>query len=103
MQLNIRTYDRLDFQTKDYMDSGTQALVKFDNGFGASIIQDGRAYGGLELAVLSNFAKGTWEITYSTNITNDVEGYLIPDDVTDLLQRIATLSKDGIEPVEPSN
>lgn len=68
---------------------GTQWKYRFDNGYGASVIDDG--YGGnqglYELAVLDAGGR----ITYETPITDDVLGWLTPDEVTEALDRIAAL------------
>ena len=67
---------------------GKRAKVWFDNGYGASIINDG--YGGdeglYELAILTEDG-----ICYDTEITNDVIGYLTPMEVSALLERIENL------------
>ena len=69
---------------------GHQARVSFPNGYRASVIRGRLSYGGLqglyELAVLDDTG-----VCYSTPITDDVCGYLTPDEVTDLLQRIEAL------------
>lgn len=43
-----------------------------------------------ELAVLV-FDDDMWELTYDTEITDDVEGYLTDQDVLNLLRRIRDL------------
>ena len=81
-------FEDLKFEPKAFT-GGHQATVRFDNGYGASIIDDG--YGserGLyELAVLDEAG----HICYDTEITDDVEGYLNAQDVTNLLERIEAL------------
>lgn len=68
---------------------GKQFKFLFENGRGASVINDG--YGGdqglYELAVLDTDG----HIDYSTPLTDDVLGYLTEADVTDALDRIAAL------------
>ena len=70
---------------------GVQARITFDNGYGASVVKTPYSYGGknglYELAVLSEDG----EITYNTDITDDVMGYLSPEDVTDIMSKIQTL------------
>lgn len=72
-----------------------QWKFKFPNGFGASVIIGAMTYGGsegkYELAVLMS----TGKITYKTEITDDVIGYLTVDQVNDLLDQIASLDSDG--------
>ena len=83
--------------------SGTQRLYRFDNGYGASVVQfsiNGLAgsYGsdiGLwELAVLritgDNIARD-YELTYDTEITDDVLGHLDDDEVQEALAKIRDL------------
>lgn len=79
------------------LNGGTQTLHKFDNGYGASVISGGTyTYGadqGLkELAVLT-FPDDDehYELCYSTEITDDVLGYLSDEDVADLLVKIEAL------------
>lgn len=82
------------------LNGGHQAIFHFPNGYGASVVRStnigmwGSTYGaseGLwELAVLQ-FSGAEWEITYDTEITDDVIGYLEPEDVDELLIRINAL------------
>ena len=74
---------------------GTQAIYRFGNGYGASVVRTPYTYGGdkglFELGVIK-FNGDRWRLTCKTPITNDVEGYLKPDDVETLLDRIAALA-----------
>lgn len=76
------------------INGGTQKLHKFDNGFGASVVQHSFSYGtdlGLwELAVVV-FDGDAYELTYETEITDDVLGYLTEEDVSELLVQIENL------------
>lgn len=69
---------------------GTQWIFEFENGYGASVITGGIAYGGkagfFELAVL----RGN-ELCYDTPITDDVVGWLTSDEVNQLLDNIEHL------------
>ena len=80
----MTTFSDLEFDRK----RNSQALVKFPNGYSASVINNG--YGsdeGLyELAVLHGNS-----INYDTPITDDVEGYLTEEQVTYLLGKVAAL------------
>lgn len=71
-----------------------QVLHRFENGYGASVIQGPYSYGGgeglYELGVI------VWEgekygLTYDTPITDDVLGYLTPEEVDEALSRIEAL------------
>ena len=89
----MKTFKDLDFQPHPNMGhvGGVQALITFDNGYGASVVRSQYTYGGdkglYELAV---FGKDG-HITYDTPITNDVIGYLRPEDVTDVMEKIQQL------------
>ena len=71
-------------------DFGIVSRTKFDNGYEVSVVKSQYTYGGdnglYELAV---FKDG--EITYATPITDDVIGYLRPEDVTDVMAKIQQL------------
>jgi hypothetical protein len=87
---NTITFELLNFQPHP-MGYGKQCIVQFPNGYGASIVQGPYTYGGdrglYELAVFDKDGN----ITYDTPITNDVEGNLTEEDVTNLLERIQKL------------
>jgi len=97
---NVTTFSNLNF--KPHQD-GIRAIHKFDNGYSASVIQTPFSYGGkhglYELAVLSPLG----ELDYSTSVTDDVEGRLIEDDVTRLLQQIEALPHRFAMPFIPSS
>jgi len=71
-------------------DFGIVSRTQFDNGYEASVVRSEYTYGGdkglYELAV---FKDG--EICYDTPITDDVIGYLRPEDVTDVMAKIQQL------------
>ena len=89
----MKTFKDLDFQPHPNMghDGGVQARIQFDNGYGASVVCTPYTYGGdkglYELAVLDS----NGSLTYDTPITNDVIGYLRPEDVTDVMEKIQQL------------
>ena len=74
---------------------GVQKIYKFDNGYGASVIRSDYSYGGSsglwELAVLKFDDDGDWSLNYSTDITDDVLGYLEWDKVEETLKEIEKL------------
>jgi hypothetical protein len=85
----MKTFKNLEFKNHP-MGHGVQALIYFDNGYGASVVRSEHTYGGsdglYELAVLKN-----GNITYDTPITDDVIGYLTEEGVTEYLQKIQEL------------
>jgi hypothetical protein len=81
-----------DLEFKELPDgSGIYCRIMFENGFGASVVKHKYSYGGdkglYEIAVLDSGG----EITYTTPITDDVIGYLRPEDVTDVIEKIEKL------------
>ena len=89
----MKTFKDLEFVTHPNMVhiGGVQARIQFDNGYGASVVRSQYTYGGnkglYELAVLDS----NGSLTYDTPITNDVIGYLRPEDVTDVMEKIQQL------------
>lgn len=77
--------------------SGYQTIVKFDNGFGASIINNiyshTRNDQEFELAVIEKTGEeqNDWQLCYTTYITNDVIGYLPEKEVIEILYKIKDL------------
>ncbi len=84
------TFNELEFKDLGSPHIGIQAIVRFDNGYGASVVRHNFSYGNqdglFELAVLNEDC-----ITYDTPITNDVLGYLSENEVTDALIAIQEL------------
>lgn len=82
------TFEDLEF--KAHSIGGEQAIIKFNNGYGASVVFGSNFYSnGLdtyELAVLYKCS-----ITYNTDITDDVLGYITEDEVTEVLKKIEAL------------
>ena len=87
----MKTFNDLEFKEHPNKMGGVVARITFENGYGASIAQTPFSYGGdeglYELAVLDS----NGQLTYSTPVTDDVEGRLTEDDVTKLLEQIQKL------------
>ena len=87
----MKTFKDLEFKEHPNHMEGVQARIQFDNGYGASVVKTPHTYGGdkglYELAVLDS----NGSLTYATPITDDVIGYLRPEDVTDVLTKIQQL------------
>lgn len=81
------------------LNGGKQVVHRFDNNFGASVVCHDFSYGreeGLkELAVLKfTDSSDKYELTYDTQITNDVIGHLTDEEVNELLTRIEALKPE---------
>jgi len=86
----MKTFNDLEFKPHP-RGSGIISRIKFDNGYGASVVKGPHTYGGneglYELAVID----ANDQVIYETPVTNDVEGYLREEDVTILLKQIQNL------------
>ena len=87
----MKTFKDLEFNEHPNHLGGVQAVITFDNGYGASVVCTPHTYGGdrglYELAVLGKDG----HLTYDTPITSDVIGYLRDIDVTDVMEKIQQL------------
>jgi predicted dehydrogenase len=87
----MKTFKDLQFNPHPNKMGGVQAIERFENGYGASVVCTPYTYGGkeglYELAVFGSDGS----ITYDTPITNDVLGYLSEQDVTEVLIKIQQL------------
>jgi len=88
MNNNQIEFNKIEFMSIPF---GKQAIIYFNNGYGASIVCSMFSYGGkkgqFELAVL--LSDGS--ITYDTKITNDVLGFLSENEVEEVLKSISKL------------
>jgi hypothetical protein len=102
----MKTFKDLEFTSHFAgIEYGVMSRLYFENGYGVSIVKTPHSYGsddGLyELAVLKNESgslikeagvfEEQWELCYTTPITDDVMGYLSPEDVTDVMTKIQKL------------
>ena len=81
---------------------GHQALFRFENRYGASLIDNGYGHetGKYEIAVIRFMPRRDefdedWYIDYNTSLTDDVLGYLEESEVFEVLQRIKNLNSKG--------
>ena len=87
----MKTFKDIVFKTSPMgEDFGIVSRTKFENGYEVSVVKSPYTYGGnkglYELAVLKD-----GQICYDTPITDDVIGYLRPEDVTDVMEKIQKL------------
>jgi hypothetical protein len=87
----MKTFKDIVFKTNPMgADFGITSRTQFDNGYEVSVVKSPYTYGGDKgLYELAIFKDG--EITYATPITDDVIGYLRPEDVTDVMAKIQKL------------
>ena len=87
----MKTFKDIEFKPNPMgADFGIVSRTKFDNGYEVSVVNSPYTYGGdMGLYELAIFKDG--EICYDTPITDDVIGYLKPEDVTELIQKIQKL------------
>jgi hypothetical protein len=86
----MKTFKDLVFKPHPLGD-GIQAVMHFENGYGASIVKSNYSYGGkmglYELAVVDSDG----DVVYDTPVAGGVIGYLREEDVTEGMRRIQLL------------
>jgi hypothetical protein len=87
----MKTFKDIEFKPNPMgEDFGIVSRTQFDNGYEASVVKSDYTYGGKNgLYELAVFKDG--EICYDTPVTDDVIGYLRPEDVTDVMAKIQQL------------
>ena len=87
----MKTFNDIVFKTNPMgEDFGITSRTQFDNGYEVSVVRSEYTYGGKDgLYELAVFKDG--KITYATPVTDDVIGYLRPEDVTDVMAKIQQL------------
>ena len=88
----MKKFEDLDFiKLDDGFMKGVKCRMMFENGFGVSVVSHTYSYGGkdglFEIAVLDEDGC----LTYNTPVTNDVVGYLNPDEVTEIMEQVQNL------------
>lgn len=85
----MKTFKDLEFE-EHVIGNGLQARMNFNNGYGVSVVKFQGSYG---------FSQGLWEVailfydelTYNTEITDDVLGYQTMSDVTNVMKQVQKL------------
>lgn len=87
----MKTFNEIEFKANPMgAEFGIVSRTKLDNGYEVSVVQSEYSYGGDKgLYELAIFKDG--EICYDTPITDDVIGYLRPEDVTEVMEKIQKL------------
>jgi hypothetical protein len=88
----MKKFEDLDFiKLDDGFMKGVKCRMMFENGFGVSVVSHTYSYGGkdglFEVAVLDKDG----DLTYNTPVTNDVIGYLKPEEVTEIMEQVQNL------------
>jgi hypothetical protein len=87
----MKTFKDLKFIELNSHMNGVAARMMFENGYGVSVVRHSFSYGGeaglYELAVLD--VDG--EITYDTDVTDNVIGHLTPEGVTEKMAFVQVL------------
>ena len=82
--------ETLVYKEIEHIPGGIQAVIHFENGYGASVIKHPRSYGGpdglFEIAVLKD-----GQLCYDTPITDDVIGWCDDNKVEEVLNSIKNL------------
>ncbi|MHA1676320.1 MAG: hypothetical protein ACTSU6_04000 [Candidatus Njordarchaeales archaeon] len=88
----MKEFKDLIFETRDgpYALSGKQAVILFDNGYGASIITSPSFYLSYEIAILKGDIDG-YSICYNTSITNETLSFDNKNDITCIMKLIQEL------------
>lgn len=88
----MKDFNDLVFGDHPADESGTQATMDFDNGYGVSVITGRMFYTSgatpYEVAVLKNGA-----LCYDTPVTEDVIGWNTSEDVTKIMAQVQTLNQ----------
>ena len=89
----MKKFEDLEFEKieNDSHRIGMKCRMMFENGYGVSVVSHTHSYGGkdglFEVAVLGKDG----DISYDTPVTDDVIGYLNPEDVTEIMENVQSL------------
>ena len=86
-------FSDLDFYPHSY-GSGIHAVAKFPNNYGLSVVKFPGSYGyefGQYEAAILKFVDDDFKIDYTTEIADDVMGFLTTVEVENLMQKVSQL------------
>ena len=83
------------YVSKNYA-GGPQRLYRFENGYGASVVQNMFSRG-TEMAVIK-WSGNDFRLVYDTPLTDDVINWMSEVEVQEALERISRLTEDGNDP-----
>lgn len=96
----MKTFEDLEFKQHEHAGLlfDEQAVLKFDNGYGVSVITGRSAYSSdeapYELAVLRVDEDGDWILDYDNPVADgDVVGYLDKEGVSSAMAKVQSFSK----------
>jgi len=85
----MKEFEDLEFEVHP-AGSGTKAIMKFNNGYGVSVVTERVFYTSdkpYEVAVLKD-----GKLTRDTHITNDALGYQTEEDITRIMKQVQELT-----------
>ena len=97
----MMTFNDLEFEDKFSMFGvGERAFLKFDNGYGVSVLFGEDFYSDVEeetyeLAVLHKDKEGNWDLHYDNVVADgDVVGYITEEEVTNLMKQVQEFKEE---------
>lgn len=91
----MKTFEDLEFKPHEFREDATQAVMFFENGYGASVLFGKPFYSNgidtYELAVVHRVGEDSFVIKYDTGITNDVLACISKEEVTEAMKKVQEL------------
>jgi hypothetical protein len=87
----MKTFKDIEFKKHSNIHAGfdKQGRIDFENGYGVSVVCGRSAYcgsGTFEVGIMKD-----GDLTYETDITDDVLGYQSPEDITKIMEKLQSL------------